>query len=67
MRLNHISDTILKDSAPEVVIIKPGYYFETWAAEALKTTQENPPRFVSAISPADHKMPMVKSILMLFM
>ncbi|KAF9873073.1 cytochrome P450 [Colletotrichum karsti] len=60
LKLNNITDNILKDAAPEVVIVRPGYYFHVWS-QALKTMQEDPPRFESPFSPADFKMPMLST------
>ena len=59
MILNHVTDKILKDSAPEVVIVKPGYFFETWLP-ALESIRADPPTFESPFYPADHKFPMVR-------
>ncbi|KAF6832716.1 NmrA family protein [Colletotrichum musicola] len=60
LRLNHITDEVLKDAAPEVVIVRPGYYFQFWAA-ALKTMSQEPARFESPFSPEDFKIPMVST------
>ncbi|KAF4921506.1 hypothetical protein CGCVW01_v005955 [Colletotrichum viniferum] len=46
LKLNHIADNILRDAAPEIIIVRPGYYFHVWK-EALKAMQEDPPRFKS--------------------
>ena len=56
--INHLTDKILKDSAPEVVIAKSGYFQEIWA-EAFETMQADPPVFYSPMSPPDHKLVMV--------
>ncbi|KAI1488077.1 hypothetical protein F5X96DRAFT_680750 [Biscogniauxia mediterranea] len=58
LRLNHIADRILRSAASEVVIVKPGYYYENWLS-ALKSMKEEPPSFESPISPPDYKIPMV--------
>ncbi|KAM0426488.1 hypothetical protein ACHAPT_008179 [Fusarium lateritium] len=58
LRLNHISEKILKDSAPEVVIVKPGYFQENWA-HAFESIQAEPPVIYSVITPLEHKIPMV--------
>ncbi|WAO96613.1 NAD(P)-bd-dom domain-containing protein [Fusarium falciforme] len=58
LRLNHISDKILKDSVPEAVIVKPGYFQENWS-HAFETIQAEPPVIYSTITPLDHKIPMV--------
>ncbi|KAF0320223.1 nmrA family protein [Colletotrichum asianum] len=60
LKLNHIADNMLRDAAPEVIIIRLGYYFHVWQ-EALKTMQEDPPRFESPFSPADWKIPMLST------
>lgn len=62
MRLNHITDKILKDSVPEVVIVKPGYFQENWS-HAFETIQADPPVIYSAVTPLDHKIPMVRLLL----
>ncbi|KAF6820081.1 NmrA family protein [Colletotrichum plurivorum] len=59
LRLNHITDEVLKDAAPEVVIVRPGYYFQFWAA-ALESMQQEA-RFESPFSPEDLKIPMVST------
>ncbi|KAK7409234.1 hypothetical protein QQX98_008610 [Neonectria punicea] len=61
LRINHISDTILKDAVPEVLIIKPGYFQENWA-HAFDTIKADPPVFYSPVTPVDHKIPMVSLI-----
>jgi hypothetical protein len=58
LRINHLSDNILRHSAEEVVIPKPGYFQESWA-HAFQTSKADPPVFYSPVSPADHKVPMV--------
>ncbi|KAF5008238.1 hypothetical protein FDECE_5474 [Fusarium decemcellulare] len=58
LRVNHITDKILKDIVPEVVIVKPGYFQENWA-HAFETIQADPPVFYSMVTPVDHKIPMV--------
>ncbi|KAL2129779.1 hypothetical protein VTI74DRAFT_7313 [Chaetomium olivicolor] len=59
IRLNHISDTILENAAPEVVVVRPGYFQEDWAAAIEAAVQSDPPVFHSWITPADHKVPIV--------
>ncbi|KAM5344244.1 hypothetical protein ACJ41O_012781 [Fusarium nematophilum] len=56
--LNHISDKILKEVVPEVIIVKPGYFQDNWA-HAFESIQADPPVIYSVITPADHKIPMV--------
>ncbi|KAI5921700.1 hypothetical protein F4810DRAFT_330218 [Camillea tinctor] len=58
LRLNNIADRILKSAAPEVLIVKPGYYYENWLS-ALKSMKSEPPSFESPISPPDYHIPMV--------
>ncbi|KPM35297.1 hypothetical protein AK830_g11285 [Neonectria ditissima] len=59
--INHISDTILKNAVPEVLIIKPGYFQENWV-HAFGTIQADPPVLYSPMTPVDHKIPMVSLI-----
>ncbi|KAI0381453.1 hypothetical protein F5Y04DRAFT_271024 [Hypomontagnella monticulosa] len=58
IRLNHISDRLLKSAAPEVLIVRPAFYYETFAS-ALKTMVPERPTFESPISPASYEFPMV--------
>ncbi|CAG9953529.1 unnamed protein product [Clonostachys rosea f. rosea IK726] len=58
LRVNYISDQILKDSVAEVVIPRPGYFQENWQ-HAFQTLELDPPVFYSPISPATHKIPMI--------
>ncbi|WYZ39902.1 hypothetical protein EsH8_IV_000243 [Colletotrichum jinshuiense] len=58
LKVNHISDTILKTAAPEVAIVKPGYFMENWA-HTLETAKAEPPVIYSPATPIDHKIPMV--------
>ncbi|CAG9982002.1 unnamed protein product [Clonostachys byssicola] len=58
LRVNYISDQILKDSVAEVVIPRPGYFQENWR-HAFQTLELDPPVFYSPISPASHKIPMI--------
>ncbi|KAF7562638.1 hypothetical protein G7046_g1474 [Stylonectria norvegica] len=58
LKLNHISDTILKNAVSEVMIAKPGYFQENWA-HVLETVQADPALIYSTITPLDHKIPMV--------
>lgn len=43
---------------PEVLIVKPGWFYEMWAG-ALKSMQGDKPHFEYPFSPADYKIPMV--------
>ncbi|KAH6854694.1 hypothetical protein B0I37DRAFT_37670 [Chaetomium sp. MPI-CAGE-AT-0009] len=56
--LNHISEVILKDAAQEVVIVRPGFFYDEFA-HALEEARADPPFFHSWITPVDHKIPMV--------
>ena len=58
LRLNHVSDEMLKAAAAEVVIVRPCNYFENWTS-ALKTMQKDPPTFESTFSPPDLELPLV--------
>ena len=62
MRLNHISDNVLKHTVPEVLVVRPAYFYENWA-DALKTMQADPPRLESPIPLAEYQIPMVHQIL----
>jgi hypothetical protein len=53
-----LTDKILKDSVPEVVIAKSGYFQEIWA-EAFETMQADPPVFYSPMTPPNHELVMV--------
>ncbi|RBQ92198.1 hypothetical protein VDGD_09582 [Verticillium dahliae] len=58
LKINHITDKILAASAPEVVVIKPGWFHENWA-EAFATVKQEPAYFESVFTPADYEIPMV--------
>ncbi|VUC24322.1 unnamed protein product [Clonostachys rosea] len=58
LRVNYVSDQILKDSVAEVVIPRPGYFQENWQ-HAFQTLKLDPPVFYTPISPASHKIPMI--------
>ncbi|KAF9877533.1 NmrA family protein [Colletotrichum karsti] len=58
LKINHISDKILKTAAPEVVIVKPGYFQENWA-RAFETARAEHAFFDSPLSPIDNALPMV--------
>ena len=59
LRLNHISDELLKDAAPEVVVVRPCNYFENWRG-AIKTARGDPSTFDSTFHPPGFKIPMVR-------
>lgn len=61
LKINHITDYILADSAPEVIIARPGWFNENWA-EALDTAKGDDPFFETHFTPADHKIVMVRPI-----
>ncbi|KAJ4162302.1 hypothetical protein NW754_013736 [Fusarium falciforme] len=58
LRLNHIAENILKDAAPEVIIVRPSYFQEDLAS-VLEEARADPPVITSIFTPADHKIPMV--------
>ncbi|KAF4461430.1 NAD(P)H azoreductase [Fusarium albosuccineum] len=58
LKLNHISDEILKNVVPEVLIIRPSYFFEEFAY-LLDEAKADPPVITSWLTPIDHKIPMV--------
>ncbi|KAI6780663.1 uncharacterized protein J7T54_001167 [Emericellopsis cladophorae] len=58
LRINHISDEILKQSVPEVFVMRPFYFYEDWAMQ-IPTLKEDPPFITSVFSPLDYKVPMV--------
>ncbi|KAK4237798.1 hypothetical protein C8A03DRAFT_15684 [Achaetomium macrosporum] len=58
IRLNHISDTILKDAAREVIMVRPSF-FHDFFAHALEEARADPPVVHTWITPVDHKIPMV--------
>ncbi|KAM0323345.1 hypothetical protein ACHAQA_008938 [Verticillium albo-atrum] len=58
LQINHITDKILAGSAPEVLVIKPGWFHENWA-EAFATIQADTPYFESVFTPVDYEIPMV--------
>ncbi|CAF3536586.1 hypothetical protein SNK03_007214 [Fusarium graminearum] len=58
LRLNHISDELLKDSVPEVVIIRPTYFFEDFT-HLLDAAKDENPTVHSWITPIDYKIPLV--------
>ncbi|KAH6880002.1 hypothetical protein B0T10DRAFT_581962 [Thelonectria olida] len=60
LRLNHISDNVLKHTVPEVLVVRPAYFYENWA-DALKTMQADPPRLESPIPLAEYQIPMVSA------
>ncbi|RYP75192.1 hypothetical protein DL771_002517 [Monosporascus sp. 5C6A] len=58
LKINHISDDVLKESAPEVLIARPAY-FQEGLAHVFEEIKADPPVFHSVFSPADHQVPMV--------
>lgn len=59
LKINHITDKILADSVPEVVIVRPGWFQENWA-EALQTAQSDETYFETYFTPLDHPITMVR-------
>ncbi|KAK1829752.1 hypothetical protein QBC39DRAFT_262294 [Podospora conica] len=51
---NHVAEGILKDAAPEVVVVRCGYFVENWAA-ALQTITEG--FFFTTFTPTGLKLP----------
>ncbi|KAK2671138.1 hypothetical protein RAB80_013560 [Fusarium oxysporum f. sp. vasinfectum] len=58
LRVNYISDELLKDSVPEVSIVRPTYFHEDWA-HLLDAAKEENPTIYSWVTPIDYKIPMV--------
>ena len=58
---NHVTDKVLADSVEEVVIAKGSWFMENWAS-AFETLKANPPYFESFLTPADHKIAMVRKM-----
>ncbi|KEY71185.1 hypothetical protein S7711_02297 [Stachybotrys chartarum IBT 7711] len=58
LRINHIADELLKHSVPDVIIVRPGFFFEDWAP-LIETAKEDPPYITSWVAPADHHIPML--------
>ncbi|KAF6806383.1 NmrA family protein [Colletotrichum sojae] len=61
LKINHHSDKILQTAAPEVAIVRPGYFQENWA-HAFETARAEPPVFYSVLTPLDYKIPMVSIV-----
>ena len=53
---NHNAEVILKDAAPEVVIVRGSYFMENWAM-SLETLPAG--FFFTTLTPLDHPLPMV--------
>ncbi|KAK8091730.1 hypothetical protein PG997_002091 [Apiospora hydei] len=60
LRLNHVTDLVLKKAVPEVVIVKPAYYYETWAAAAKGAGPEEL-CFESPLEDPEYKVPMISA------
>ncbi|KAF9772255.1 hypothetical protein IL306_010037 [Fusarium sp. DS 682] len=58
LKLNYISDELLKDSVPEVSIVRPTYFCEDFA-HLLDAAKEENPTIYSWITPIDYKIPLV--------
>lgn len=57
--LNRITDEILKNVVPEVVIVRPGWFFEMWVPALQSMRREG--SFESTFSPEDYKFPQVSA------
>ncbi|KAE8381118.1 hypothetical protein BDV26DRAFT_106719 [Aspergillus bertholletiae] len=57
---NYESERILEYAAPEVILIRNGYFMENWR-DALSTLAAEPPYFYSTVTPLNYKMPMVSA------
>ncbi|OGM44050.1 hypothetical protein ABOM_007800 [Aspergillus bombycis] len=60
VQANHESERILEYAAPEVVLVRNGFFMENWR-DALATLTADPPFFYSTVTPIDYKMPMVSA------
>ncbi|KAK2605939.1 hypothetical protein QQS21_003665 [Conoideocrella luteorostrata] len=58
LRINHISDEILKDAVPEVVVIRAGYFAEDFS-HVFESIKADPPKIISQFTPSDWKVPIV--------
>ncbi len=58
LSINHVTDKILEGSVAEVVMVKPGFFMESWAS-SLETVEAEEPYYESFITPEDHKLVMV--------
>lgn len=58
LRLNHVTDTILKNAVSEVVVVKPAYYYHTWIS-AAKIKESGTLRIESPLEDPEYKVPMV--------
>ncbi|KAF4340657.1 hypothetical protein FBEOM_5441 [Fusarium beomiforme] len=58
LKLNYITDELLKDSVPEVSIVRPTYFHEDFA-HLLDAAKEENPTIHSWITPIDYKIPLV--------
>ncbi|KAK4454489.1 hypothetical protein QBC34DRAFT_393528 [Podospora aff. communis PSN243] len=54
---NHTSEVVLKDAAPEVVFMRPGYFMNTWM-ESLDIVK-NEGFFYSVVTPSDFAWPQI--------
>ncbi|KAK3303716.1 uncharacterized protein B0T15DRAFT_504885 [Chaetomium strumarium] len=59
LHLNHISETTLRDAAQEVIMVRPGFFYDEFAHALEEARAGDPPAFHSWITPVDHKIPMV--------
>lgn len=58
MKINTITDKVLRSTVSDTILVKPGYYYEMFF-DALKTIRAEPPTVESFVSPEDHGFPMV--------
>jgi uncharacterized protein YbjT (DUF2867 family) len=63
--VNHVTDEILGDAAEEVVIVRPGFFMESWAT-ALQTAKEDG-KFEWIFTPKEHEIAMVSQDPMVVM
>ncbi|PLN86542.1 NAD(P)-binding protein [Aspergillus taichungensis] len=56
---NHIAEQVLRDAAPEVVILRAAYFMENWASGVRSVKDEENPYFDSVVTPLDYELPMV--------
>ncbi|PLB36915.1 NAD(P)-binding protein [Aspergillus candidus] len=59
IRTNHIAEQVLRDAAPEVVIVRAAYFMENWAGGVSSVKDQENPYFESAITPVEYEIPMV--------
>jgi len=60
IKTNHIAEGVFRDSAPEVVFVRCGYFMENWAS-AVETIKRDG-SFHTTIVPLDMKVAMVSLV-----